>query len=52
MGLGHRPGVGRGQDVTIVVTPERWRAWDMASTFFRYLVEAGIPMDEPGRWFR
>ncbi len=40
------------EDVTIVVTPAHWRAWDMASTFFPYLVEAGIAMDEPGRWFR
>jgi YD repeat-containing protein len=40
------------EDITIVVTPVRWRAWDMASTVVPYLVEAGIPMDQPGRWFR
>ena len=40
------------EDITIVVTPVRWRAWDMASTVVPYLVEAGIPMDQPGRRFR
>ena len=40
------------EDVTIVVTPARWRAWDMAATFVPYLVDAGVAMDEPGRWFR
>ena len=40
------------EDITIVVTPVGWRAWDMASTVVPYLVEAGIPMDQPGRWFR
>ncbi len=40
------------EDVTIVVTPVRWRAWDMASTFVPYLIDAGVAMDEPRRWFR
>lgn len=43
--------LGRVEDVTIAVTPRSWRAWDIASTFHPYLAEAGIPMDEPERWF-
>ena len=39
------------EDVTIVITPRSWLAWDMASMFFPALEEAGIPLDRPERWF-
>lgn len=39
------------EDVTIVVTPDTWQGWDIESTFYRVLAEAGIPLDEPERFF-
>ena len=39
------------EDVTIVITPRSWLAWDMASLFFPTLEESGIPLDRPERWF-
>lgn len=39
------------EDVTIAVTPRRWLAWDIESGFYAPLREAGIPLDEPERWF-
>lgn len=39
------------EDVTIVVTPQRWSAWDIESTFYRVLAEAGIPLEDPDRLF-
>jgi PPOX class probable F420-dependent enzyme len=39
------------EDVTISVTPRRWLAWDIESGFLQPLREAGIPLDEPERWF-
>ncbi len=35
----------RTEDVTIAITPRRWRAWDIHSTFFVALQEAGITLD-------
>lgn len=43
--------LGQVEDVTIAVTPHRWRAWDIASTSYPFLAAAGIPLDEPQRWF-
>lgn len=40
------------EDVTIAITPRRWSAWDIQSTFFAALQEAGIPLDEAESWFR
>jgi PPOX class probable F420-dependent enzyme len=40
------------EDVTIAVTPRRWSAWDIQSTFFTALQEAGIPLDDAETWFR
>jgi hypothetical protein len=36
----------RTEDVTIAITPRRWRAWDIRSTFFVALQEAGIALDD------
>lgn len=36
----------RTDDVTIAITPRRWRAWDIHSTFFVALQEAGITLDD------
>lgn len=40
------------EDVTIAVTPRRWSAWDIQSTFFAAVQEAGIPLDDAEGWFR
>ena len=34
------------EDVTIAITPRRWRAWDIHSTFFVALQEAGIALED------
>jgi PPOX class probable F420-dependent enzyme len=39
------------EDVTIVVTPRRWLTWDIETGFYQPLRDAGIPLDEPQRWF-
>ncbi|WP_369135521.1 pyridoxamine 5'-phosphate oxidase family protein [Modestobacter sp. I12A-02662] len=39
------------EDVTIVVTPDRWLAWSLESDVVPELSAAGIPMDDPSRWF-
>lgn len=36
----------RAEDVMISVTPQRWSAWDIRSTFFAAVQEAGIPLDD------
>jgi PPOX class probable F420-dependent enzyme len=41
-----RPLLERTEDVTISITPRRWRAWDIHSTFFVALQEAGIKLDD------
>ena len=33
------------EDVTISITPRRWSAWDIRSTFFAAVQDAGIPLD-------
>lgn len=40
------------EDVTIAITPRRWSAWDIQSTFFAALQDAGIPLDGAESWFR
>jgi nitroimidazol reductase NimA-like FMN-containing flavoprotein (pyridoxamine 5'-phosphate oxidase superfamily) len=42
----------KNEDVTIAITPRRWSAWDIQSTFFAALQEAGIPLDDAESWFR
>lgn len=42
----------RTEDVTIAITPRRWRAWDIQSTFFAALQDAGVPLDNAESWFR
>jgi PPOX class probable F420-dependent enzyme len=42
----------RTEDVTIAITPRRWSAWDIQSTFFAALQDAGIPLDDAENWFR
>jgi PPOX class probable F420-dependent enzyme len=42
----------RTEDVTIAIAPRRWSAWDIQSTFFAALQEAGIPLDNAESWFR
>ena len=37
------------EDVTIAITPRRWSAWDIQSTFFSAMQEAGIPLDAAER---
>jgi len=37
------------EDVTIAITPRRWSAWDIHSTFFAAVQEAGIPLDATER---
>jgi hypothetical protein len=32
------------EDVTIAITPRRWSAWDIRSTFFSAFQEAGMPL--------
>lgn len=39
------------EDVTLVVTPRRWRAWSFGTDLVPRLAAAGIPMDDLGRWF-
>jgi PPOX class probable F420-dependent enzyme len=39
------------EDVTIVITPHRWLAWAFDSEVVPELSAAGIPMDNPARWF-
>lgn len=39
------------EDVTIAVTPHRWRAWDFESGFLARVQAAGIPLDQAARWF-
>jgi PPOX class probable F420-dependent enzyme len=39
------------EDVTIEITPTRWSAWDMTSQFLVPLRQAGVPLDDLGRWF-
>jgi PPOX class probable F420-dependent enzyme len=39
------------EDVTIAVTPQRWLTWDIETGFYQPLRDAGIPLDEPQRWF-
>jgi PPOX class probable F420-dependent enzyme len=39
------------EDVTIVVTPQRWLSWDIESGFYQPLRELGIALDEPDRLF-
>ena len=40
------------EDVTIAITPRRWSAWDIQSTFFAALQDAGIPLDGAENWFQ
>lgn len=40
------------EDVTLVITPRRWLAWDWDTAVVPELEAAGIPMDDPARWFR
>jgi PPOX class probable F420-dependent enzyme len=40
------------EDVTIAVTPRRWLTWDGESGFYAPLRAAGIPLDQPERWFK
>jgi hypothetical protein len=37
------------EDVTITITARRWRAWEIRSTFFAAMQEAGIPLDAAQR---
>ena len=37
------------EDVTITITPRRWRAWEIRSTLFAAMQEAGIPLDAAQR---
>jgi PPOX class probable F420-dependent enzyme len=46
------PFLERHEDVTIAITPQRWSAWDIQSTFFAALQDAGIPLDDVESWFR
>ena len=46
------PLVAQAEDVTIAVTPQRWRAWDFRTGFLAPLADAGIPLDDAPRWFR
>jgi hypothetical protein len=39
------------EDVTVVVTPQRWLAWSLESDVVPEPSAAGIPMDDPSRWF-
>ena len=41
-----------GSNVTIAITPRRWSAWDIRSTFFAALRDAGIPLDGAESWFQ
>lgn len=34
------------EDVTIVITPRSWSAWDIQSTFFAALQEVGLALDD------
>ncbi len=40
------PMLEQNEDVTIAITPRRWSAWDIQSTFFVALQEAGIALDD------
>jgi PPOX class probable F420-dependent enzyme len=40
------------EDVTIAIAPRRWSAWDIRSTFFAALRDAGIPLDDAENWFQ
>lgn len=39
------------EDVTIVVTPRVWQEWDIQSTFYAALTDAGIPVDDLDQFF-
>jgi PPOX class probable F420-dependent enzyme len=39
------------EDVTIVITPDRWLSWSFASEVVPEFSAAGIPMDDLARWF-
>ncbi len=39
------------EDTTIVIPPHRWLAWSVESEVAPELSAAGIPMDDPARWF-
>src|SRR5215210_2427485 len=38
------------EDVTIAITPRRWSAWDIRSTFFSAVQEAGILIEDAETW--
>jgi PPOX class probable F420-dependent enzyme len=38
------------EDVTIAITPHHWQAWDLESTFYPVLADAGIPLDDLDRF--
>jgi PPOX class probable F420-dependent enzyme len=40
------------EDVTIAVNPQRWLTWDIETGLYQPLRDAGVPLDEPQRWFR
>jgi len=46
------PLVAAAEDVTIAITPHRWRAWDFESGFLAEMRAAGVPLDDAARWFR
>lgn len=39
------------EDVTIAITPHAWQAWDLESTYLPVLADAGVPLDDLGRFF-
>ena len=39
------------EDVTIVITPHHWLTWAFESEVVPELSAAGIPMNDPARWF-
>lgn len=39
------------EDVTIAVSPSAWQAWSLDSDYLPALAEAGIPLDDLGRFF-
>lgn len=40
------------EDVTLVITPHRWLSWDWQTGVVAELEAAGVPMEDPARWFR
>jgi PPOX class probable F420-dependent enzyme len=44
--------VAAAEDVTVVVTPHTWLAWDFESGFLAALDAGGVRLDDAGRWFR